>query len=371
MSITNLNSPARIIFCGPIPLPGDAPTGGYEACNSRTIAALRAAGNTVQELRYPQPRGGAAAKLSGYWRGFRALLAEIGCLRSGDLLHMTGLYKQFVVAEYLMLRRARRQGLRTVYDVRAGSMLRHYSRLGSVYRWLFRKTLRCADLVMIEGMEYASFVETHTGRRPFYLPNHVGLDGAVAAAGRAGATQPRLIYVGRITVEKGIEIALESTRLLARQGLPCTIAIVGLGDAALLARLRVEYADVDVEWLGPLQASQVLAQFGRSHFFMFPTRHTGEGHSNALTEALATGCVPIAAENGFNLSVIGTAGRVLPLTADAEAYARAVRELWEADGQWAATSTLAARRALELFSTDQVIARLQDAYAQLLKDSKR
>lgn len=371
MSSMVMNDSAPILFCGPIPLPGDAPAGGYEACNSRTIAALRAAGDAVQELRYPQPRGGAAAKLKGYWRGFGALLSEIGRQRAGGLLHVTGLYKQFVIAEWLLLRRARRQGLATIYDVRAGSMLKHYARLGPLYRWLFRQTLRSADLVMIEGMEYAPFVEAQTGRRPFYLPNHVGLAAAAGADGRAAAAQPRLIYVGRVTVEKGIETALQAARLLAREGLPCTIAIAGPGDAALLERLRAEYTDVAVEWLGSLQASEVLAQFGRSHFFMFPTRHPGEGHSNALTEAMATGCVPVAADNGFNRSVIDAAGRVLPLAADAGAYAQAVRELWQADGRWAATSALAARRARELFSTEQVIARLQGAYAQLLKDSKR
>lgn len=357
-----------LLFCGPVPEPGAAPAGGYEASNSRTIAALAAAGRPVQVLPYPQPRGGALSKLAGYWRGFGALLAALGRQPAGGVLHVTGLYKQFVIPELLLLRRARRRGLATIYDVRAGSMLKHYARLGPLYRWLFRATLRSADLVMIEGQEYAPFIEQHTGGAPFYLPNHVGL-AEVPAPARAASGPPRLVYVGRVTVEKGIETALDAARLLAAQGLRFEVAVAGPGDAALMARLRQDHADLPVEWLGSLRADEVLAQFGRAHFFVFPTRHGGEGHSNALTEAMAMGCVPVASENGFNRSVIADAGRVLPLQADAAAYAAVLRELWTS-GQWAGLSARAAQRAREQFSTEQVVARLLAAYAGLSERKK-
>jgi glycosyltransferase involved in cell wall biosynthesis len=357
-----------IMFCGPIPLPGNAPGGGYEASNSRTIAALRAAGSSVTELRYPQPTGGKVAKLKGYWQGFGQLLKTISNAPPDNLLHVTGLYKQFVIPEILLLKQARRRGVATVYDIRAGSMFKHYRRLGPVYRYLFRLALRSADMVMIEGQEYASFVEQQTGAKPFYLPNHVSVDES-AIQTRADA-KPRLVYVGRITVEKGIETILEAARLLAKNGLNCEVAIAGPGDASLLARLKAEYSDLGIEWLGSLQSMAVLAQFGRAHFFMFPTRHSGEGHSNALTEAMAMGCVPLVSENGFNRSVVGDAGRVLALDAKAEAYAAEVLALWEG-GRYAALSTLAANRARELFSTEQVVKRLQLVYADIQKGKKK
>jgi glycosyltransferase involved in cell wall biosynthesis len=353
-----------VLFCGPIPLPDAIPVGGYEACNRRTIAALRGAGVQVRELHYPQPRGGKLAKLYGYVRGYLDLLTQIG-QTPGQLFHLTGLYKHFALGELLLMRAARRHGLRTIYDVRAGSMHKHYARLGPLYRWLFRRLLRSADLVMIEGTDYAPFVQQVTGAAPFYLPNHIEAAGMPARAPLDEAPL-RLIYVGRVTLEKGVELALQSTRLLQQRGLDCTMAVAGPADAALLARLQADYRDCPVQWLGSLPAADVLQRLGHSHLFLFPTRHPGEGHSNALTEAMAMGCVPVAADNGFNRSVIGPAGVVLPLTADASAYADAIETLWR-QRRWPALSQAAMARTQTLFSTEQAVARLGAAYRELLK----
>lgn len=353
----------KILFCGPIPRPGQAPNGGYEACNRRSIDALRGQGRTVDELYYPQPTGKPWKKLPAYVLGFASLLRELP-QHQGQLLHLTGLYKQFVLPEILLLRRARIMGLRTVYDIRAGSMLRYYARYGALYRWLFRHLLRRADIVMIEGMEYADFVRQITGKPAFYLPNHISAGKLPARTlGAPGSGPVRLVYAGRITLEKGIRTVLEATRLLAQRGVDCSLTVAGPGPAALLAQLREEYGDCAVRWPGALSSEQVLAEFGNAHFFLFPTRHKGEGHSNALTEAMGMGCMPLASENGFNRSVIGDIGQILPLDASAADYADAV-QTWCAGGRWQAASTAAMARTQDLFSTEQAISRLLAAYDQ-------
>lgn len=360
---------ATILFCGPIPLPGATPVGGYEACNRRTIDALRAGGTTVHELYYPQPRGGALAKLRGYLGGFAALRRQIASMSTpapqAKVLHLTGLYKHFALGEILLLRQARKHGVKTIYDIRAGSMHKHYARLGPLYRWLFRRLLRSADQIMVEGMDYAPFVAQTTGGAAFYLPNHIDTSRLPPRA--AGSAAPlRLVYVGRVNLEKGVATALQTAQLLQAQGVDCEIAIIGPGEAQLIADLRSEYACVGAQWLGSLPSAQVLEALGRSHIFIFPTRHHGEGHSNALTEAMAMGCVPVATDNGFNRSVIGPAGVVVPYDAKADAYADAIAALWQA-GRWPELSGAAMQRTRQLFSTEQAIARLADAYQDLLK----
>jgi glycosyltransferase involved in cell wall biosynthesis len=358
-----------ILFCGPIPLHGATPIGGYEACNRRTIEALRERGVSLRELHYPQPRGGKLAKLGGYLVGFLALHRAVGAEAGSDkILHLTGLYKHFAAAELLLLRQAHRHGMHTVYDIRAGSMFKHYERLGPLYRWLFRRLLSAADQVMIEGMDYAPFVFAHTGRAAIYLPNHVLAAGIPARPAAPLPAHPRLLYVGRVTLEKGVETALQTTRLLRAHGLPCTLAIAGPVAPALLASLQLDYTDVNAEWLGSLSSDAVLAQLGRAHLFIFPTRHPGEGHSNALTEAMAMGCVAVASDNGFNRSVIGDTGLILPRTATAGDYAEAIATLWQQQ-RWEALSEAAMARTKALFSTESAVARLHAAYLQLMKDA--
>jgi glycosyltransferase involved in cell wall biosynthesis len=41
------------------------------------------------------------------------------------------------------------------------------------------------------------------------------------------------------------------------------------------------------------------------HFYLFPTTEPREGHSNALTEAMAWGLIPVATDMGFNRAIVG------------------------------------------------------------------
>jgi glycosyltransferase involved in cell wall biosynthesis len=41
------------------------------------------------------------------------------------------------------------------------------------------------------------------------------------------------------------------------------------------------------------------------HFYVFPTTEPREGHSNALTEAMAWGLIPVATDIGFNRAIVG------------------------------------------------------------------
>jgi len=362
-----------VMFCGPIPLPGATPVGGYQACNVRTIAALRKGGTVVHELNYPVPAGGALAKLGGYLLGYLSLYRQIARLArthpEAGIFHLTGLYKHFAACEILLLLQAKKYGLKTIYDIRAGAMHKHYARLGPVYRWLFRYLLRNADQIMIEGMDYAPFVAQTTQGTAFYLPNHIDTTNLPARMPYDATTPLRLVYVGRVTLEKGVATAVQTAGLLQASGLACELIIIGPGEAKLISSLTLDYPHVEVQWRGALPAAQVLVALGNAHIFLFPSRHFGEGHSNALTEAMAMGCVPVATDNGFNRTVIGDTGIVLPSDADASSYASAISALWR-EGRLPALSRAAMERTQQLFSTEQAISRLQQAYKDLLKASR-
>lgn len=354
-----------MFFCGPIAPEGTAARGGYQACNRRTIAALRRTGINVATLPYPHPTARGITKASAYVAGFLRLLHDLVRCPAGCIIHITALYKHFIYVEWLLVKLAKLNRCHVVYDIRAGSMLRYYERGGQIYRRVFASTLRSASLVMVEGEIYSSLVETLTGRQPVYLPNHVETnDAPVWSDERSTNSVPCMIYVGRITRDKGIEIALDAVIAITGAGLPCLMRVVGDGDPEYLRRLREEYADCTIDWRGPLMSDQVTAALGEAHFFLFPTRHPGEGHSNALTEAMAMGCVPITSENGFNRSVVGDAGAILPMGATGDAYAQAARAIW-LSGKWGDLSMRAATRVRERFATSQAVSILAQEYKLL------
>jgi glycosyltransferase involved in cell wall biosynthesis len=356
----------RVYLTGPIAVGDEPARGGFQACNRRTIAALRQRGIDVTPLPYPHPRARGLRKLLEYASGFLLLyLRVLGC-ESGSIVHVTAVGRHFIYLEFLLVWLARLAGCRVVYDVRAGGARAKYERATALFRFFFERTLRAADHLMVEGQAFQDFIEAVAGRRPVYLPNHLDTS-TIAARDRVDPRPdaPTIVYVGRVVPEKGVETILHAGRLLRQAGIATSIRIVGEGDAGYIASLRARYADVDAAWPGPLAPAAVLDTMRHGHFFVFPTRHFSEGQSNALTEAMACGLVPIVSQHGFNEAVAGDAGVALPKDAVAADYARAVEHVWRTPA-WEAMSRLAEARARHLYSTPAVVATLLDEYRLLV-----
>jgi glycosyltransferase involved in cell wall biosynthesis len=352
----------RIHLCGPIAAPGEAARGGYQACNRRTIEALGRAGHDVVALPYPHPRSRGLRKQLEYGLGFLRLYARVLRCERGSIFHLTALAAHFVWNEWPLLQLARWRGCRVVHDLRAGAGEHNYARRGAAYRLAFRACLRAAHQLLVEGESLVPFVERVAGRRPIWLPNHLDTEALPWREAVALPAAPTLAYVGRIVPEKGVELLLEAAEALRTSGLAVRVRIAGDGDAAYLQRLRSAARALDVDWLGPLSSRAVLALLREAHFFIFATRHLGEGQSNALTEAMACGCVPLASDHGFNQAVIGDASLILPATASASDYAAAIRTCWPL--HWARASRRMQERARACFSTAIVLRLLLQAYAR-------
>jgi len=278
-----------------------------------------------------------------------------------SVFHVTGLYKQFIYIELFMLFLAKRQNCHVVYDIRAGSMFSHYESRSSIYRFVFRYTLQYADTVMVEGRDYEPFIRDVTGESPYFFPNHVDYSIWGNSDREKNCNSPKLIYLGRIVPEKGIDTVLETSRLLTQRKFDHSLVIVGPGDRNYIDKLKSENSESMIEWLEPIDSTAALGLLQAAHYFIFPTRHTGEGQSNALTESMAAGCVPIVSRNGFNASVIGDAGFLLEIDSGASTYASVVQDSWNS-AEWASKSSACSARIHELFSTESVISNLISEY---------
>lgn len=347
--------PLRVALCGPIARPGEPAGGGYEAANRRTCDALVRRGAQVWELPYPAGVSGRTAKALAYGLHFaRTALALL--MRPGryDLLHLTPLNQRFAWAEHLLMRCARLAGKPVLMDVRAGTFVRCYRGGSDGYRRIIDASLALATRVAVEGESYLEFVAPRARATPLYFPNYVSHPAACADATRP-APRPgaalRLLYVGRMVPEKGIPVLLQAARALARLGWACEIDLVGSGPPDRLAAWRFSHGDLAVTWHGALEPQALRRVVAQAHFFVFPTRHEGEGHSNALNEAMAAGVVPVCSDQGFNAQVVGPAGVVLPGSAAAIDYARAIDAVLLAD-RWGGLSQAARWRVATLFSED-------------------
>ncbi len=355
----------RIAYCGPIAQPGRPARGGYESANRRLIDDLRLRGIDVVEIPYAEALGTKPTKVLAHARGFaRAAATLISKRREFDVLHLTPLYRQFLCAEALLCALAWGLGKRVALDIRAGSFVRHYRERSAAYRALADRLLRRAELVAVEGWEYMPFMAERRDGTVLYLPNYVASLPSPPGAEARSAAAMHLVFLSRIVPEKGVETAIGALEILHERGVPATLEVIGTGEESYVKRLIARTRDLPIAWNGALPPREVKARLAAAHFFIFPTLHPGEGHSNALTEAMAEGVVPVCSGNGFNPSVIGECGMILPAGAAPSDYAEAITALWSS-GAWLRLSAACRERVARNFASDVVLAPLIDHYRRI------
>lgn len=341
--------------------------GGYQSRNLRTIEELRRRGLEVHALPYAQPGPSRVHKLVDYAFGFSRLALKTAACKKNSIVHITGLRRVFLYPELGLVYLAKFRNCRVIYDIRDGLDLDvAWLERSAVYRCFFGRLLRSVDLVMVQGASQAPFVESFTGTPPVLMPNQIDLS-AIPARATVGVTSDPLIiaYAGALRREKGLSTILEAAEVLTERGLSVIVRIAGSGDEDFVRRLKDRHSNLSVEWLGPQNTEQVLDIFSTSHFFLFPTWWPGEGQSNALTEAMACGCVPVVSDHGFNAATVGDSGGVvLKREQTAADYASAVERIW-GSGRWLEISHRSIARVQERFSSASVIDHLSDQYAAL------
>ncbi|MGD0192705.1 MAG: glycosyltransferase family 4 protein [Rhizomicrobium sp.] len=345
----------RVILLGPVAEPGKPARGGYESANLRLSIVLETLVEHVKLRRYPQTSGSRFRRVLQYAGGFFVTFARI-LLHSGrgTAIHFTPLCRHFLAPELLLAAAARLRGYALTVDLRAGTQVRRYTQSTAGYRWMFRRLLLSSSAVAYEGESYGGWLKTLApDRQLIWLPNFV--PGTMLRRRREETlpASPRFIYVGAVSREKGVDSALLIFQLLRRQFPEAAFALVGACDAGYRAELdRLGLNGDGIEFTGPLSPDEVETRLDGSHFFLFLSRWFGEGHSNALTEAMARGCVPFASDHGFSASVVGAPELMVGDGDGLEQVAERIAAIWSS-GRWQHFSAAMVARVADRFTDRQ------------------
>lgn len=182
----------------------------------------------------------------------------------------------------------------------------------------------------------------------------------------ASETPLRVLYVGRLSPEKGVDILLRAWALLDHQALSASLTIVGDGpERPTLAALAAELGISDqVEFTGALPRTDTLARLSSASLLVFPSVWY-EQFAITPIEAMSLG-VPILVSDVARFGTIvenGVTGRFFP-PGDPAALATAIRELLS-DPNGLRRMGEAARTAFEASDCVAVrnLARLERVYA--------
>lgn len=292
--------------------------GGGEEGNRRTLSILN---NSPFEAviipKYLKVSGrGLKKKIKLMWKMTHNYLAFLFKLifgrRKDSIVHIVGFYGVMVFWEYLLAATARTLGYKTVYEMRGGGAEDFYRNGNDKYRKTFDKLIRNSVTIFSQGKENEPLLkEIDPFADIFYYPNYVMPEFLPDSLPSKPDDVINIVFFGRLNRTKHIETIVESAALIKEAvSLPINLTLIGnFEDDKYKAEINKRISELkinDIIRICPqCTHDELIKNLKDKHFYIFPSEEPREGHSNALTEAMAYGIIPISSAQGFSRSVIG------------------------------------------------------------------
>jgi len=237
-----------------------------------------------------------------------------------------------------------------------------------------RQVVRTADAVVcVADALRTRLVDAGVApERVHLVPNGVNAE-RVQAAARAGREDRRrawavsmeeilVLVLGRLSPEKGQDVALEAFAALRREGVRLVLA--GDGAARPVLEDRARRLGLEVDFAG--WVSDPWACLGAADVFLLPSRT--EGLPLALLEAMAAARPVVATGVGAVPEVLedGACGLLVP-PGDASALAAALVEVLDRPAEARARAARASQRVRAVYSSAAQARRLEEIYVSLVR----
>lgn len=363
-----------VYFTGTLPKKGEAPFGGGEVGNVRTIRMLQSFGYHVVSVR--RSRSGAKESmikkrlafpfrvLSSILRWFFVLLFGH---RKSSIAHISGFYGSTIIIEVLQVFIAQLTGYRIIYELRGGGASLFYEKGTRLYKNQFKYILNKADYLFSQGKENELLLKTVCNTPVIYYPNCVQQSFCPEKMPEKPVDKINLFFFGRIEKEKNPFLIVEIAALLQEQFPSITLTILGNGQNSIIARIesdmKAKLKAGSFQLLPGCEHEELKAIFADKHFYIFPSEQPREGQSNAVTEVMAYGIIPIASPQGFNRSTIGD-NRLIVEELSAGAYADRIATIIK-NREIEKYAHFVRKRFIENFSEQVVFERVEKDYAEL------
>jgi glycosyltransferase involved in cell wall biosynthesis/Ser/Thr protein kinase RdoA (MazF antagonist) len=289
-----------------------------------------------------------------------------------DLIHVHGLnYHTF--AAVLAGRWFKRKVLCKLANSGEGSdilKMRHNKQL-ALSRYMLPTALQCDRFVALNRKVVEELTAVHVSpQRIVELPNGVETGDIIPKAAYELHEPARLVFVGRLHPQKGVDTLLQACQQLHQQyNGRLQLQLFGEGplrqELILLAK-KLEIADI-VHFMG--QTDQVMSYLQQADIFVLPSR--AEGISNALLEAMAVGLPAVVSRIPGNVDLIEHEKNGLLFTVDdPDSLAKSLLTVLTQPDCRERLGRNARQRVEDHFSLSYVADRYITLYQTLLADGK-
>jgi len=338
--------------------------GGAECGSLKTVNILRNARIHIIPLRKPVLKKWIIPYLFQIFFTWINLLRLLIVHRKA-VLHVVGVYRELMYIEWAFIVSAKILGHKTVYDIRNGDMIKEYLKRGKLYKCGMLSLLRHSYSILCQGTDYVEFIKKELNKPSFYYPNFIQQRFLAKKYPRRDTLQCRLVYFGRIVPAKNIDLMLEICCALYSRGMSLTLDLIGGCSDMYRHELELKIGKIGlpkdcVHFWGRKEFEEFFQYLNTCHFFLFPSNEPREGHSNALTEAMGCGVVPVVSDAGFNRQVVN-ADELVVTDTNVSSYADVIYKIWTT-GQWEKYSRKMYSRVAENFTETRAKDTLLAAY---------
>jgi len=203
------------------------------------------------------------------------------------------------------------------------------------------------------------------------IPNGIDVEYFTPGSESNAAPRPTLLYLGRLKKYKRIDMVVEATAALAREGLDVELWVGGEGDQAEVLREQARRLGIEerVRLLGFLDETEKRDALRRAWVHVLTSPKEGWGISNL--EAAACGTPSVASDApGLRESVADGRTGILVPHGDVPALTRALSTLLR-DGEMRARIGRQARQFAETFSWDASAERVESLLERVVADRGR
>ena len=354
------------------------PFGGGEVGNRRTLALLKKANYDIKLIeKYQRVDSHIAINLILLMLKMVSNVIGYACKlvfgrRRNSIVHVVGFYGPMVYFENALVLIAKLFGYKVVYEMRGGGAESYYENGPALYRHVFRHLINWADVIFTQGLENYPLIERLSKGKPmFYYPNFVMRDFYPQNYPVKPADRINMMYFGRVSRSKNIDILVKAFIKAASKHDNLYLDIVGdcpeqkYADYIKNIISGSEYGN-RVKMHQACTHEQLKTYLKDKHIYLFPTNEPHEGHSNALTEAMAWGLIPVATNQGFNRSVIGNDDLIVE-TLTPDAFADVIENLI-LNKKMKEYSYAAYRRVMDNYTEDKIYKDFKKEYDSLFKD---
>jgi starch synthase len=196
-----------------------------------------------------------------------------------------------------------------------------------------RTCLTLADAVYSSSNYSTQWCSRHYGLDSARIPTlHLGVDTrAFYPRGTRKESRPTIVFAGRLTRNKGVEVLVDAACALRREFPDVRLRLLGKGEPALTRELQKRAAQNGAHELldlpGFVEHSELPLQLSRAHVYAGPSLCEG-GPGLSYLEAMACG-LPVVASSGSGAAEVVVDGQTGLLVApgDSAALTAALRRL--------------------------------------------